>query len=214
MNSIKEYFRENKPFFVFLFILFIFRSSLADQYIVPSGSMEPTIQVGDRIFVNKMAYDLQIPFTDISLYKTSDPKRGDIVVFTNPKNNITMVKRLIGLPGDEIQIVNGFVWINGQPLYGGDYSGEEHYKETNGEHNYVVQRIPFHPNTSRHHIVVPQGHFYMMGDNRDNSSDSRAWGLVPRSNLLGKAKNVLYSGNFISMKPRVSWERFGMSLYR
>jgi len=206
-------FHENKRFLLTIFILLVVRSSLADQYLVPSGSMEPTIAIGDRIFVNKLAYDLQIPFTGVSVSKLGDPKRGDIVVFTNPKNGIRMVKRLVGLPGDELKIKDGFVQINGEDLNQKISFNEYGYVEKNGEQEYFVKRHPIRRLKGVQSMQVPEGHYFMMGDNRDNSSDSRAWGFVPRKNLIGKANSVLFSGNFLQKNPQIAWSRFGKSLY-
>ena len=105
-----------RAYLLIILTIVILRSVIADQYHVPTGSMIPTIHVGDRIFVNKMAYRLRIPLTSITLLELNKPKRGDIVVFEHPKNNITMVKRLIAIPGDRVEINNGFVSVNGKEL--------------------------------------------------------------------------------------------------
>ena len=208
-----NYFRDQKGFLLFVLVLLVFRSSFADQYLVPSGSMQPTIEIGDRIYVNKMAYDLQIPFTDISLVKVKTPSRGDIVVFKNPRNNINMVKRLIGLPGDQIEIMDGYVRVNGQELSGSSYLDELSYTERTGEVEYTIKRQTYRRLLGKHNTIVPEGHYFMMGDNRDNSSDSRVWGVVPHKNLLGKAKAIIYSGQFLKLKPTIAWNRFGKNLY-
>lgn len=188
-------------------IVFSARSSLADWYEVPSGSMLPTIQLGDRIFVNKLAYDLRIPFTSISLKKLGSPARGDIVVFIYPEDNHTdYVKRLVGLPGDEIRIVNDTLIINGNPvsrrvvnkdrlLPGADPGGEtsQLYVETLDDVSHFVFESLTYPAENYGPRKVPTDMYFMMGDNRDNSSDSRRWGFVPKENLRGRALRVVLS---------------------
>src|SRR4051794_20209012 len=105
---------ELRPILIMLVVLFSFRSAVADYNVVPTGSMKPTIIEGDRIFVNKLAYDLKIPFTKIHLAKWSDPKRGEIVVFDSPKDGVRLVKRVIGIPGDTIQLIQNRLYVNGQ----------------------------------------------------------------------------------------------------
>jgi len=203
--------------------LLAFRSSFADQYVVPSGSMLPTIQIGDRIMVNKMAYDLQIPFTDITIKKISEPERGDIMVFKHPQEGIVMVKRLIGLPGDQLKVVEGFIFINNLLLPGSSEAARKIYQQESlktftyeeriGSQVYKVRRISFRVLKDALEITVPDGHYFFMGDNRDNSADSRIWGLVPRKKLLGKALRVLFSANLLQWKPNFNWQRSGKKLY-
>lgn len=202
-------------------IVFSCRSSLADWYEVPSGSMLPTIQLGDRIFVNKLAYDLRMPFSGTYIpfldktipYKKfatlGEPKRGDIVVFVYPEDNRTdYVKRLVGLPGDRIEVRANILYINGVAMPREVISqdelpaGAEHdpeamlYKETIEG----VQHFVFEKNADDYGPTsVPDGMYFMMGDNRDNSSDSRAWGFVPAENLRGRALRVV-----LSFDPRYS----------
>lgn len=187
-------------------IVFSARSSLADWYEVPSGSMLPTIQLGDRIFVNKLAYDLRIPFTSISLKQLGSPARGDIVVFIYPEDNHTdYVKRLVGLPGDEIRVVNDTLIINGNPvsrrvidkdrlLPGADRGDRAQlYLETIDDVSHFVFEFPSYPPENYGPKSVPDDMYFMMGDNRDNSSDSRKWGFVPKKNLRGRALRVVLS---------------------
>src|SRR5262245_17244849 len=110
--------KKHMRFLFYIFLIVVVRGSFADQNVVPSGSMEPTIHIGDHIYVNKLAYDLHLPYMKTILYRVGEPKRGDIIVFHNPETDMRMVKRLIALPGDHVRIKNGFVWINGQPETG------------------------------------------------------------------------------------------------
>jgi signal peptidase I len=220
--NLKESIRKNTSFLIFLLLVFAFRWSFADQYQVPTGSMEPTIHVGDRILVNKLAYNLKVPFTDLILQPMDEPKRGDIVVFKSPEaEGLTLVKRLIGLPGDHIQIQNGFIKINGQPLKGTDLgiaklqlpkiseAEEIFYPESIGEYNVVIKRLPHRVRAESLEFDVPADQYFMMGDNRDNSFDSRYWGFAPRENLKGKALRVLWNFSVSEFRPRVELERFG-----
>ena len=198
-------------------VIFAFKSTIAANYTVPTGSMIPTIAIGDKLFVNKMAYDIRIPFTTINLYTFEDPKPGDVIVFDAPHDPGTnFVKRLIAGPGDLIEVSNGFVRINGNPLKTSIKDNEQIlnllrngglYTEHLGEHTYSVQRTNL-PQLGeiRHKLVDNQ--YFAMGDNRDQSSDSRQWGVVPRENILGKAKFVYFSMDW----PTIRWNRIGTKL--
>jgi signal peptidase I len=199
--------QEIRPLLILALILFSIRSSLADWNDVPSGSMQPTILVGDRIFVNKLAYDLKVPFTTWHLAQWSDPQRGDIVVFYSPRDGTRLVKRVIGLPGDTVELRNDQLIINGRPV---DYapppseiSGQlpkierEHSffaTEELSAHPHAVMAMPELPaKRTFGPIQVPEGHYFMMGDNRDNSFDSRYFGTVDRNRIVGKAVAVVMS---------------------
>ncbi len=212
-------FRRNTPFFVMILGLFAFRWSLADQYMIPTGSMEPTIHVGDRIFVNKSAYALKLPFTQIVLKEMGSPERGDIIVFDNPANGICMVKRLIGLPGDQINIQGGFVFVNGKAFDGSseglaqiqnEKATEVFYQEKIGTHEVLIKRLPLRLNSENFSFVVPAHKYFMMGDNRDNSLDSRAWGFLEKKDMKGRALAVFYNLNFDEhFVPRAELTRTG-----
>ena len=199
--------REIRPLLILALIMFSVRSSLADWNVVPSGSMQPTILVGDRVWVNKLAYDLKVPFTTWHIAEWSNPQRGDIVVFFSPKDGTRMVKRVIGLPGDTIELRNARLFINGQSV---DYSALEPEasrqlpdpERTRGI--FATEQLPFHPHAVMSlngvpamrtfgpvHISADQ--YFMMGDNRDNSFDSRYFGVVDRSQIVGRTSSVVLS---------------------
>jgi signal peptidase I len=188
-----------RPFLFALAIVLPLRSSIADWYEVPTGSMKPTIIEGDRVFVNKLAYDLKIPFTRVHIARWSNPQRGDIVVFPSPTDGIRLVKRVIGLPGDVITLQNNRLVVNGEPL---DYSAVSaegftdlpepersrcrFFDEQLADKRHSVMLDPVLPSMrSFPEIKVPDGSYFMMGDNRDNSGDSRYFGFIERDRILG-----------------------------
>ena len=203
-----------------------FKSVVADWYVVPTGSMKPTIVEGDRIFANKLAYGLRIPYSTWSIARWEDPQRGEIVVFDSPADDKCLVKRVVGVPGDTIAMNNNQLLINGFPLayeaieksdyYDSLMSGRDApfnlYREdlVGTEHPVMITpSIPSHRSFGP--ITLPPGHFWMMGDNRDNSADSRYFGPVNRSNILGRATHVVISLDKTHYyKPR--WERFFSAL--
>jgi signal peptidase I len=199
--------REIRPLLVLAIVLFSIRSSLADWNDVPSGSMEPTILVGDRIFVDKLAYDLKVPFTTWHLAEWSNPQRGDIVVFYSPKDDTRLVKRVVGLPGDLVELRSDQLIINGRPVHysplAADISAQlpatEHQHslfatENLSGHLHALMAIPSLPAKRDFGPVrVPEGCYFMMGDNRDNSYDSRYFGCVQRRRIVGKATAVVLS---------------------
>lgn len=192
LQKTKQLFLENKGLILLVFLMFATRSSFADWYLVPTGSMKPTIVEGDRILVNKMAYRLELPFSDISLMETGSPARGDIVVFNSQAANNRLVKRLIGLPGDKIAMDNNRLFINGIALAYETIDGRstEQLDKINHPLQFVVMDRPadnFAP------VVVPEDHYLVLGDNRNNSADSRFIGFIPAAELQGKAIKVLVS---------------------
>lgn len=195
--------------------LLALRWTLVEPYVVPTGSMEPTLKPGDRLYANKAAYDIRFPFTEWILFRTGEVKRGDVILFRNPVDpNITFVKRAIGLAGDKIKFTDGVLHLNGKPvektptedrevMYDIESEGTKtlYYEHLGEVKHYVIldRRIDryYEEQEMRHRStperVVPEGHLFAVGDNRDNSHDSRAWGFVPLENLKGKAMFIWYS---------------------
>ena len=193
-TSFNQLIKENWAFLLFAFVLFASRSSFADWYLVPTGSMQPTIVEGDRIFVDKMAYRLEVPFTDIEIMQTGEPKRGDIVVFNSVKADNRLVKRLIGVPGDRIAMRDNKLIINGEQILYEDSENEHHKTEYLGNVAHFVQFMPVaQARDNFAEVTVPEGHYLVLGDNRNNSADSRYYGFVPAIEIQGKANKVLIS---------------------
>lgn len=192
--------KENRGFFVFLLLMSVFRSGIADWNVVPSGSMKPTIVEGDRILVNKLAYDLQVPFVYHSLKKLSDPQRGDIIVFDSKLAELRLVKRVVGLPGDVVEMVNNVLYINGQALQYDVLETRQNQIDKQENLLGVVHIVRLNRDGSRlssfEKTTVPEGFYLALGDNRDNSSDSRVIGFVPRDEIIGRAKTVVMSVDY------------------
>ncbi|MEO8560335.1 MAG: signal peptidase I [Rhodospirillales bacterium] len=198
-------------------IAMIFRTVLVEPFNIPSGSMIPTLLVGDYLFVTKYSYGYSkysLPFSpplwDGRIFG-SEPKRGDVVVFRYPKDTKQdYIKRVIGLPGDTVQVVNGILNVNGQPVKrdqiddyfyrASDFDNQPrkfHYMETlpGGKRHEIIEENDIKPNDTFGPVIVPQGAFFAMGDNRDNSQDSRFFGMVPFENLVGRAEFIFFSHN-------------------
>lgn len=193
-----KFWKQNKVFIAVIFLSFVFRSSFADWNIVPTGSMNPTIVEGDRILVNKLAYDLNIPFTHISLRKFSDPQAGDIIIFDSKKADKRLVKRVIAIPGDTIEMLNNKLLINGKALiYDVLVSNNQvlELREHLGNQAYHVQLVSpiYNRYSSFAETKIPDGYYFVLGDNRNNSADSRFIGLVPRKEIIGKTSTVVFS---------------------
>lgn len=188
-----------RSFFPIVLIVLLLRSFLVEPFRIPSGSMMPTLLIGDFILVNKFTYGIRLPVLNKKVVDLNEPKRGDIVVFRYPKQpTVDYIKRVVGLPGDRIAYYNKKIYINGKPVKrvslgtyhgagkGESMTGTEHFVEdlTGVEHNILINNGT--PSVEGVY-VVPKGHYFVMGDNRDNSNDSRYWGTVPEQNLVGKA---------------------------
>jgi signal peptidase I len=190
--------REYRGFAVFVVLMVIFRSALADWNVVPTGSMKPTIIEGDRILVNKLAYDFKVPLTHISLYKFAAPARGDIVVFDSRAASTRLVKRVIGLPGDTVEMTDNRLTING---IAARYSGVEYGADATFEiesyldmsHRIELAGAGASRVSTFGPVTVPKDHYLVLGDNRDNSADSRFYGFIPRDEIVGNAKTVVLS---------------------
>lgn len=193
-NWMWQHLRENLIFFVAILVLFASRSTFADWYVVPTGSMQPTIVEGDRIFVNKMAYRLELPFSDIAILDIATPQRGDIVVFNSKAADTRLVKRVIGLPGDNIAMVDNKLLLNGQVLDYQSNPDKTSISELLPEKSHAVQFTPKEQTMDNfQQVTVPAGHYLVLGDNRNNSADSRVYGFVPFTEIQGKALRVLVS---------------------
>lgn len=191
--------RENVMALVWALLLAaVIRYAVVQAYEIPSGSMENTLLVGDHLFVNKFLYGIRIPFTDTRILKLRDPQRGDVVVFAFPLDpSKDFVKRVIGLPGDEVAVRNKQVYVNGQPYR----NPHAVHKESDLQTRAQSPRDNFGP------VRVPAGDYFMMGDNRDRSWDSRYWGFVKRDAIKGKALIDYWS--WVPDSWRVRWSRIG-----
>ena len=196
-DGMKKLFKENWGFILFIFLMFASRSSIADWYIVPTGSMLPTIVEGDRVYVDKMAYRLDIPFTDIPLMETGSPERGDIVVFVYKAADERMIKRVVGLPGDKVAMYKNRLMLNGEYL---EYQSSDNAQEFTEMLDQVAHQVQFVPvdraPDSFKEVTVPSGHYLVLGDNRNRSADSRFYGFVPAQEIQGKALNVIMSHDY------------------
>lgn len=225
-RSFKRFFREQiRPLIVLILVLMAARSTLADWNDVPTGSMNPTILEGDRIFVNKLAYGLKVPFTTLHLARWGTPQRGEVVVFFAPHDGTRMVKRVLGVPGDEVASVQNRLIINGKPADYlppdpsaiSDYPSSRSVGIRFGTESIAGEGHPvmFTPARSGKPdfgpITVPAGQYLLIGDNRDNSFDSRYWGFVDENQIVGQATGVATSfepGAFLSAR----WKRFFKAL--
>lgn len=164
--------------FIAIILALVIRTLFIQAFKIPSGSMESTLLIGDHLLVNKFVYGTQIPFTDKTILKIRDPKRGDILVFKYPENpRRDFIKRCIGLPGDLIEVQNKIVYINGQP----QSEGYAAFRDMRVLPPTVSPRDNYGP------VTVPASSYFMMGDNRDYSADSRFWGFLPKKLIKGKA---------------------------
>lgn len=254
MKLLKNIMLKLKPWIFIVFIVVVVRGFIFEPFKIPSKSMLPTLLVGDYIFVKRYAYGLRIPFTKLWLFEFGEPQRGDVVVFTHPEHeDVDFIKRVVGLPGDYIELREGELFLNGQKVEQRDFdviSAEPKdncvarlakdaedsvpkalkpfpYFRQHKSYNKKVERFDngnlhyvqryFHPIELQEFAVkVPERSYFVMGDNRDQSLDSRFWGMVPRENLKGKAKMIWLSLNDEETKcagipgiTSVRWYRFG-----
>lgn len=220
----KDWLKQNRGFIAFLIVFGLFRTAVADWNPIPSGSMRPNLLEGDVVLVDRLAYDLKLPLTDIVIAPLGEPQRGDIVTFSSPRDGTRLIKRIVALPGDRVAMRNEVLLVNGEaagygqhetiaePTDGGAAIPALRLTETVAGDARRIQllagaaaRASFGP------VVVPAGHYLMLGDNRDNSADSRYFGFVPRQLLIGQARRILVSADI-----RGDWlprpERFGQRL--
>jgi len=198
----KKVLNEIRVFLLMILIVSSLRSALADWNDVPTGSMKPTIQEGDRVVVNKLAYDLKVPFTTKQIFKWADPKRGDIVVLFSPVDGVRLVKRVVAVPGDRVEMRENQLFVNGQlakqspiAIVGSDEFGPAYVLDENlYGHNHKMMVTPDIPAVrSFGPVVVPAGNYFVLGDNRDNSNDSRFIGFIERRRIVGEAVAVAFS---------------------
>lgn len=212
-SSVIEY---AQSFFPVLLMVLVIRSFVFEPFRIPSGSMNPTLLQGDFIFVKKYTYGLRLPVLETKIIETGEPERGDVVVFRLPSDpSINYIKRVVGLPGDKIQYRDHQLLINGElmPLGTGDASaefpGSLQFTEVLGEREHeILVRNPGSMAPEQQY-TVPEGAYFMMGDNRDNSQDSRYIGTVPETHLVGEAVRIWMHMDGLSW-PR--WERVGMKI--
>ena len=172
---------------VMLVLLAAARDSFANHYYVPSGSMEHTLEIGDRVAVDMRAYGVRLPFTDAQLMATGEPERGDIAIFDSPQDGTRLIKRVAAVAGDEVELVDGRLTINGVPLEAADGKDTEIFREHRATLNLSHGGGP-----DIHGLIVPTGQVLMLGDARGNSTDGRFFGLVPIDALYGRAVAVYY----------------------
>jgi signal peptidase I len=220
----KALLRANKGFLMFLLLFGVFRTAMADWSPIPSASMHPNLLEGDVVLINRLAFNVKLPLTNVVLAHTGEPQRGDVVVFSSPEDGVRLIKRLVAVPGDVVEMRNERLIINGKAAdYAPAGSSTEavgghpavlasHYQESIAGHQRQIQVFPgsaarrsFGP------VTIPADRYLMLGDSRDNSRDSRFIGLVPRELLIGRAERVLVSADILGhWTPR--FERFGMAM--
>lgn len=220
----KTWLKDNRGFLLFLLCFGFFRTAVADWNPIPSGSMRPNLLEGDVVFVNRLAYDFKLPLTDHVIAPLGEPQRGDIVTFSSPRDGTRLIKRLVAVPGDRVEMRDGVLFINGEtarydevqerpePLEPFGTVTARQMTERIGGIEHRMQRLEgVRAMSSFEPITIPSGQYLMLGDNRDNSADSRYIGLVPRELLIGRAVRILASadikGNWL---PRL--DRFGQKL--
>lgn len=182
----------SRSFFPVLAIVLVLRSFLIEPFQIPSGSMLPTLEVGDFILVNKFEYGLRLPVLGTKVVSLNDPQRGDVMVFKYPEDGKTnYIKRVVGIPGDLIKYENKELTINGKVISEkllANLQQNQLFEEQLGDVKHQIFKASRYPNLGAEGLwKIPDGHYFMMGDNRDNSNDSRFWGLVPDELIVGKA---------------------------
>ena len=211
-----------KSFFPVLLAVLLLRSFLVEPFRIPSNSMMPTLLTGDFILVNKFTYGIRLPVLNTKVLEVGEAERGDVVVFRYPKDPSTdYIKRVVGLPGDRVGYYNKIIYINGEPVgqvpagvyigvgSGISMSGASQRQEQLGEVLHDILVMPRTPGLEGEY-VVGEDEYFVMGDNRDNSNDSRYWGPVPETNLVGKAFRVWM--NWDGANGGVDWGRVGMKI--
>jgi signal peptidase I len=210
MQHLQHTLKANRGFILFLLSFALFRTAVADWNPIPSGSMRPTLLEGDVVLVNRLAYDLKLPLTDVVLLPLGEPQRGDVVTLSSPAGGTRLIKRIVGLPGDRIAMHDDVLVLNGRPLA---YSARQSHGEAIAPgwvvdavratedldgHPHAVQFLPkMQARRNVAEMTVPAGQYFLLGDNRDNSEDSRFIGTVPREKLIGRAHHVLVAADWL-----------------
>jgi signal peptidase I len=222
----------SRSFFPVILIVLLLRSFLIEPFRIPSGSMMPTLLVGDFILVNKFAYGLRLPVLNKKIIEIGEPQRGDVTVFRYPQQpTVDYIKRVVGVPGDSIYYFGKVLYVNQQPMAQtpiGVYTGIGSGARETGSHRalenlsgveHAILKHPLAPDFSpmcrelqNGPITVPDGHYFVMGDNRDNSNDSRCWGLVPEENLVGKAFAIWLNWDGARSGFPIAWDRIGNAI--
>lgn len=198
-RNLLTFWRENRQFLALLTCIVFFKSAIADLSSISGASMLPTLLDGDKVWVNKLAYDVKVPFTEVTLAAVSDPQRGDIVIINSSAASKRLVKRIVGIPGDTLYIQNNALVINGEPA---NYE----VLATGDDALIILEELPEHAHqaqVSRHYynrtsrsfgpVTVPDNAYFVLGDNRDNSADSRVYSFVPREEIIGRSSSVVFS---------------------
>ncbi|MBL4582052.1 MAG: signal peptidase I [Gammaproteobacteria bacterium] len=199
VSNLSLFWKENRQFFLLLACIVFFKSAIADLSSISGASMQPTLLDGDKVWVNKLAYDVKIPFTEISLVKLSDPSGGDVVIIDSKKADKRLVKRIVGVPGDTIYMQNNALVINGK-------AARYEVLSSDDDAIIILEELPnkthqarlsnrFVSRTARNYgpTVVPEGQYFVLGDNRDNSADSRVYSFIPREEIIGRSSSVVFS---------------------
>ncbi len=213
----------SKAFFPVILVVFLLRSFIVEPFRIPSGSMLPNLHIGDFILVNKFNYGIRLPVVNKKVIAISSPERGDVMVFRFPHDpSINFIKRVVGLPGDKIEYKEKRLHINGVPVplnpkaesdfqevSQNIYPGKR-FVETFGSNSHEIIVDP-NKRTTETSYSVPEGHYFVMGDNRDHSNDSRYWGFVPEGNIIGKAFFIWFSWD-LEGSGDLAWDRIGNSV--
>jgi len=220
----KSFYKEwIEPFLIAAVVALFIRQFVVEAFKIPSGSMIPTLTIGDHLLVNKFIYGPRIPFTDTRIFAWKEPKRGEIIVFKYPENETkNFIKRVVGLPGDKLEIKNGKLFINEQPVPLSErllpqdnvqeagmasFNNPKQYDEQLGMVRHRLQYLHDQAGFNFGPVLVPEESVFVMGDNRDNSQDSRVWGFVKFNKILGRALIIYWSWD--GDDRWVRWERIG-----